>query len=345
MKFRCERDVLVEALGDRRPRRRQPGRRAARPVRRASRARRRSAAPHRQRPRADDRRRDRRWPGRPTAWPSCRRDSPPISCASLQSRQRRGRTSTTTRPTSRRDGSSSAIRLLPADEFPRLSSPSRRRGHPGRRRVRRRAAPGGAGGQRATTPARSSPACSWPRRPTGCAWWPPTPTAWPCATCPARAVLREGQTSSCRRRALRELAAAARRRGRGRRCASASMTPRFEVGDVRLTTRLIEGEFPNYRRPHPREPPNRLTVGRESLLEAVRRVKLMAREATPVRLAMSGDGLELVAITQDVGQAHEELDAKLRGHRAHRGVQPRVPPQRHRGRPRATRSPSIRSTP
>ena len=47
--------------------------------------------------------------------------------------------------------------------------------------------------------------------------------------------------------------------------------------------------------------------------DALRRVKLMAREATPVRLTMSADGLELVAITQDVGQAHEQLDAQYEG--------------------------------
>ena len=40
----------------------------------------------------------------------------------------------------------------------------------------------------------------------------------------------------------------------------------------------------------------------------------MARERnTPVRLTMSADGLELVAITQDVGQAHEQLDANYEG--------------------------------
>ncbi len=87
----------------------------------------------------------------------------------------------------------------------------------------------------------------------------------------------------------------------------------FEVGGTRLTTVLIEGEFPPYERLIPQTQPNRLTVGREVLLEAVRRVKLLAREATPVRLAMSGDGLELVAVTQDVGQAHESLDAKFEG--------------------------------
>src|SRR5699024_10436760 len=84
----------------------------------------------------------------------------------------------------------------------------------------------------------------------------------------------------------------------------------FEVGPLRLTTRLIEGAFPAYQNLIPGSLPNRLTVGREVLVEAVRRVKLMAREPnTPVRLSMTPDGLELIAITQDVGQAHEHLDA------------------------------------
>jgi DNA polymerase-3 subunit beta len=87
----------------------------------------------------------------------------------------------------------------------------------------------------------------------------------------------------------------------------------FEAGDTRLTTMLIEGDFPNYRGLIPSAHPNRLIVGREALLEGVRRVKLLAREATPVRLAMSSDGLELMAVAQDVGQAHESLDAKYEG--------------------------------
>ena len=87
----------------------------------------------------------------------------------------------------------------------------------------------------------------------------------------------------------------------------------FEVGAVRVTTRLIEGEFPNYRQLVPSGYPNRLTVGKEPLLDAVRRVKLLAREATPIRLALRPDGLELTAVTHDVGQAREDLDAKYEG--------------------------------
>jgi DNA polymerase III subunit beta len=87
----------------------------------------------------------------------------------------------------------------------------------------------------------------------------------------------------------------------------------FEVGPVQLVTRLIEGDFPNYRGLIPASHPNILTVAREELLDALRRVKLMAREATPVRLEMSPDGLELVAVTQDVGQAREQVEGSYAG--------------------------------
>jgi DNA polymerase III subunit beta len=87
----------------------------------------------------------------------------------------------------------------------------------------------------------------------------------------------------------------------------------FEVGETRLTTRLIEGEYPNYRNLLPSSYPNILTVGRDALLEALRRVKILAQDSTPVRLTLGGDTLQLTAITQDVGNAHEEIDASYDG--------------------------------
>jgi DNA polymerase-3 subunit beta len=130
---------------------------------------------------------------------------------------------------------------------------------------------------------------------------------------PGTTVLSEGQSVLVPSRALKELE---RLLGSSEQVTLrlGSREATFEVGTVRLTTRLIEGDFPNYRGLIPASHPNRLTVSREMLGEAVRRVKLMAREPnTPVRLAMSSDGLELVAITQDVGQAHEQLDAEYAG--------------------------------
>ena len=88
----------------------------------------------------------------------------------------------------------------------------------------------------------------------------------------------------------------------------------FTVGPVALTTRLIEGEFPNYRQLIPASYPNRLSVGREPLIEGIRRVKLLARDATtPVRIALRPNGIELTVITTDWGTATEDVDAKYEG--------------------------------
>ena len=88
----------------------------------------------------------------------------------------------------------------------------------------------------------------------------------------------------------------------------------FEVGGTRLTTRLDRGRVPELPQPDPGLVPEPVTVGREPLLEAVRRVKLLAtRDATPVRLAVSAEAVELTTVTADVGKAQESIDAKYEG--------------------------------
>jgi DNA polymerase-3 subunit beta len=129
---------------------------------------------------------------------------------------------------------------------------------------------------------------------------------------PGEAVLGEGQHVLVPSRALNELAKQLTGGGEvtlrlGARDAT------FVVGDVRLTTRLIEGDFPNYRGLIPSNHPNRLTVPRDALLEALRRVRLLAQEATPVRVLMKPESIELKAVTQDVGEANEEIDATYVG--------------------------------
>ncbi len=89
----------------------------------------------------------------------------------------------------------------------------------------------------------------------------------------------------------------------------------FECGTTRLTTRLIEGEYPNYRNLVPASSPNQLTVGKEALLEALRRVKIMAQRdsSSAVRLSLGGDVLTLSVRDQDYGKAVEELDVRYEG--------------------------------
>lgn len=87
----------------------------------------------------------------------------------------------------------------------------------------------------------------------------------------------------------------------------------FMVGNVQLTTRLIPGDFPNYQGLIPSDHPNCLTVDREQLLEVVKRVRLLAQDSTPVRLVMSEGSVEVIAITHDVGKANESMEAQYTG--------------------------------
>ncbi len=87
----------------------------------------------------------------------------------------------------------------------------------------------------------------------------------------------------------------------------------FEIEGLVVTTRLIDGDFPKTDALIPTGPSNELAVNRETVLDAVRRVRLLAQESTPVRLVMNADGLEIVAITQDVGEGHETVDAVYTG--------------------------------
>ena len=87
----------------------------------------------------------------------------------------------------------------------------------------------------------------------------------------------------------------------------------FRAGTLRLTSRLIDGEFPNYRQLLPEPAENRLSAGRQELLEAVRRVGLLARESSPVRFELNALGVRLTSQSPDLGDAVEAVEAKYEG--------------------------------
>lgn len=88
----------------------------------------------------------------------------------------------------------------------------------------------------------------------------------------------------------------------------------FVRSRVRITTRLLEGTYPDYRQLIPAHYPNRLHVGKESLLGALRRVRLLVRDnTTPVRLAMRPGGVDLTVVSQEVGDASEVVDGDFFG--------------------------------
>jgi DNA polymerase III subunit beta len=87
----------------------------------------------------------------------------------------------------------------------------------------------------------------------------------------------------------------------------------FQIGGLTLTSRLIEGEFPNYRQLLPEQYENRLMVSRQQLIDAVRRVGLLARENSPVKMEFNALGLRLTSSSPDLGGAVESVEAEYEG--------------------------------
>ncbi|MGQ0625301.1 MAG: DNA polymerase III subunit beta [Sporichthyaceae bacterium] len=81
----------------------------------------------------------------------------------------------------------------------------------------------------------------------------------------------------------------------------------------RTTSRLLEGEFPKYRSLLPAESGTHASVETALLLEAVKRVALVAERNTPVRLSFSDGTVLLEAGSGDEASASENLQAQLDG--------------------------------
>ncbi len=88
-------------------------------------------------------------------------------------------------------------------------------------------------------------------------------------------------------------------------------TFRTEIG--RMTARIIDATFPNYKQLLPEEYPNRLEVSRDALLEAVGRAALVAEDHIPVRLSLHEGGVELSVVRQEVGEETEHIEGAYKG--------------------------------
>jgi DNA polymerase-3 subunit beta len=87
----------------------------------------------------------------------------------------------------------------------------------------------------------------------------------------------------------------------------------FSTGDALLTTRRIDGQFPNYKQLIPETFDHELALPRDELLEVVRRVAVMAQRNSPLRLRFADGELTISAQTQDVGEARESLPVAFSG--------------------------------
>jgi DNA polymerase-3 subunit beta len=96
----------------------------------------------------------------------------------------------------------------------------------------------------------------------------------------------------------------------------------FGAGDIWLTTRRIDGQFPNYKQLLPETFEHEVKMDREEFLEVVRRASVMAQRNSPLRLRFAEGELTVSAQTQDVGEAKESLPAQFSGEPLEIGFNP-----------------------
>jgi len=95
----------------------------------------------------------------------------------------------------------------------------------------------------------------------------------------------------------------------------ASFTLKDEKGGtILITTKLVEGNYPNYRQVIPAETKERITLGREEFLHALRRAEIMTSEkSNSVKLIFTKNNLDITANTPEVGEAKESLAITYKG--------------------------------
>jgi DNA polymerase III subunit beta len=88
----------------------------------------------------------------------------------------------------------------------------------------------------------------------------------------------------------------------------------FQFNDIVLVSKLIEGTYPNYRQVIPAQCEERITVERESLLTALRRVSLVTTDkSNATKLTFGKNKLSITVSTPDVGEARETVPVKYNG--------------------------------
>ncbi len=88
----------------------------------------------------------------------------------------------------------------------------------------------------------------------------------------------------------------------------------FDVNGTLLVSKLVEGNYPNYRQVIPAETKERVALEREIFYNAVHRVSLLASEkSNSVKLVFSKNNLEIAANTPEVGEARETLPIQYKG--------------------------------
>ena len=88
----------------------------------------------------------------------------------------------------------------------------------------------------------------------------------------------------------------------------------FDLNNTLLVSKLIEGNYPNYKQVIPTETKERVTLERETFLNCLRRVSLLASDkSNSIKLNFTKNNIDITANTPEVGEAKETLPVVYKG--------------------------------
>jgi DNA polymerase-3 subunit beta len=96
----------------------------------------------------------------------------------------------------------------------------------------------------------------------------------------------------------------------------------FTTDGTVLTTRRIDGQFPNYSQLFPETFEHELAIPRDELLDVVRRTAVMSQRNSPLRLRFAEGELTVSVQTQELGEARESMPVPFSGEPLEIGFNP-----------------------
>jgi len=97
----------------------------------------------------------------------------------------------------------------------------------------------------------------------------------------------------------------------------------FYLNNLHIVSRLIEGEFPDYKQAIPKEAEKKLTIERNRLIPAIKRASLLITpESQAIKLHLTKNRLTISKTTPEIGETKEELEAGYAGNELQIGFNP-----------------------
>jgi DNA polymerase-3 subunit beta len=87
----------------------------------------------------------------------------------------------------------------------------------------------------------------------------------------------------------------------------------FRIGGARLTSRLIDGQFPDYKQLIPERFEYEVAFDRAELVSVLSRIGVVAQRSAPIRLAFDQGQITVSAVSEQLGEGHESLPVAFNG--------------------------------